>query len=150
MKVIMVVTMKRQLVVPVVLDDICSQLFQCISNAADLCFPKVTSRTRRQRIPGWNGAAHSLRETASFWHRLWSQCGHPTSGVLFQIKKRSKKRYKYEIRRLKRRREHIIREKISVTLSQSHQRDYWKEVRKFVQSSKGHSPDPIYCGWLCQ
>ena len=124
------------------LDDICSQLFQCISNAADLCFPKVTSRARRQRIPGWNGAARSLRETASFWHRLWSQCGHPTSGVLFQIKKRSKKRYKYEIRRLKRQREHIIRDKIGVALSQSHQRDFWKEVRKVVQSSKGHSQTP--------
>ena len=75
----------------VVLDDICSQLFQCISNAADLCFPKVTSCARSQRIPGWNGAARSLCEIASFWHRLWSQCGHPTSGVLFQIKKKVEK-----------------------------------------------------------
>ena len=34
--------------------------------------------------------AHSFRTTASFWNRSWIQCSRPSSGVLTQIKRRTK------------------------------------------------------------
>ena len=66
----------------------------------------------------------------------------PLQVFYFKFKRKSKKRYKYEIHCLKRQREHIICDKIGVALSQSHQRDFWKEVRKIVQSFEGHSQIP--------
>ena len=70
-----------------------------------------------------------------------------TSGVLFQIKKKTKKRYKYEVRRLRWQRERIIRERLGIALSQSSHRDFWKEVRNITLSSKGRgSSAPIVDG----
>ena len=56
-----------------------------------------------------------------------------------KIKRRTKSRYKYEVRRLKRQREHIIREKIGLALSQSRHKDFWREVQKVNRSSRGNS-----------
>ena len=121
------------------LNETCTQLLQCITNAATASFPKVSTRAYSHRVPGWNDAARSFRTTASFWNRLWTQCGRPSSGVLSQIKRRTKSRYKYEVRRLKRQREHIIREKIGLAFSQSRHKDFWREVQKVNRSSRGNS-----------
>ena len=45
-------------------------------------------------------------------------------------KKNTKKLYKYEVRRLKRQRGHIVLEKIGVVLSKTQHRDFLKEVHK--------------------
>ena len=117
------------------LDLVCTQLLDCLAVGANLCLPK--SRSKSSAVPGWNIQAHSLRQSANFWHKLWCDCGCPTSGVLFQIKKKTKKRYKYEVRRLKRQREYIKCEKMGEALSYSRQRDFWKEVRKLSNSVIG-------------
>ncbi len=34
------------------------------------------------------------------WHKVWREAGSPSAGVLHQIKVSSKRRFKYEVRRL--------------------------------------------------
>ena len=98
-------------------------------------------------IPGWNRKANKLKESARFWHQLWTDSGCPSSGVLFQIKRNAKHRFKYEVRRLKRRREHIIRDNIGNALSHSRHKDFWKEVRKLSRSTRGsRSNAPVIDG----
>ena len=92
--------------------------------------------------PGWNVCARKLKESAGFWHRLWCECGCPSSGVLSQIKRNTKARYKYEVRRLRRRQQHIRREKMGSALSQARSRDFWKEVRKAMKSDGGPQNKP--------
>ena len=58
------------------------------------------SRRRRPPLSGWNNSTNTLKQEAHFWHRVWTECGCPTSGVLFQIKKYSKRRFKYEVHHL--------------------------------------------------
>jgi hypothetical protein len=79
----------------------------------------------------------SVAKSAKFWHQIWLDCGYPSAGVLFQIKKNAKKRYKYEVRRLRRQQEHIRSKLMGKALSQSRTRDFWKEVHKSVKSVKG-------------
>ena len=59
--------------------------------------------------------------------------------VLFQIKKNAKKRFKYEVRRLRRQQDHIKREQLGAALSQSRQRDFLKIVRNITKSIIGTS-----------
>ena len=68
---------------------------------------------------------------------MWCDSGCPSSGVLFQIKKNSKKRFKYEVRRLRRQQEHIRREQLGSALSQSRSNDFWKVVRNITKSTQG-------------
>lgn len=42
----------------------------------------------------------------SVWYDVWKEAGYPTSGVMFQIKKHAKRRFKYEV--LKRRHQHLL------------------------------------------
>ena len=118
-----------------ILDDVCSKLLKCIEDGAKKYLPKL--RQKRPVVPGWNDSARPLCKSAKFWHRIWLECGCPISGVLFQIKKNAKKRYKYEVRRLRRQEDHIRSELMGQALSQSRTRDFWKEVRRLTKSSKG-------------
>ena len=120
------------------LNSYCEQLFNSVSTAADLCLPnyRVSGRTSRS-LSGWNSGTHSLKKSANFWHKVWSECGCPSSGVLFQIKKASKRRFKYEVRRLRRRQCHIRRENLADALIHSTPQEFWKHVKKIFKSSKG-------------
>ena len=87
------------------LDSVCSAILDCVARGSGVCLPRA--KNSRHHIPGWNARARSLRQSAILWHNIWSESGCPSSGVLFQIKKNEKKRYKYEVRRLRRQWEHI-------------------------------------------
>ena len=67
---------------------------------------------------------------------------HMTHGVLFQLKKASKRRYKYQVRRLKRQQAHIRRRRMATALASPKSRNFWKEVRNINRSCscKSHSP----------
>ena len=89
--------------------------------------PKL--RVSSSGVPGWNYSARHLKDKANFWYNVWNSAGSPSSGVLFQIKKSSKSRYKYEVRRLKRQEFHIRRKRLASALALSHTRDFWQEVK---------------------
>ncbi len=87
-------------------------------------------------VAGWNSGARLLKEKANFWHTVWSQAGCPSAGVLHQLKKSAKSRYKYGARRLKRREQFIRREKMAAALASS---NFWQQVHR-VNKSKKSSP----------
>ena len=88
-------------------------------------------------LSGWTRSAHTLKQSAQFWHKVWSDCGCPSSGVLFQIKKNSKRRFKYEVLRLRRRRNHIQHENLATAISYSNPQEFWKQVKKLSKPSSG-------------
>ena len=91
------------------------KLFFCLYHAGQQCFPQLCKRAKV--MPGWNDSVRLLRSKALFWNRLWSDNGCPSSGVLSQIRRKAKSRYKYAVRSLKRRKDHIVSKKISSALT---------------------------------
>lgn len=73
------------------LDTVSAQLLECVRIGASSTLPKVKKNLRV--VPRWNIHARPLQQYAAFWHKLWCDCGRPTSGVLSQIKKNSKKNF---------------------------------------------------------
>ena len=67
------------------------------------------------------------------------EAGCPSAGVLAEIKKHTKSRYKYAIRRVKRRRETIIREKIGASLSTNNSGDFWYQIKRLKHTKLGQS-----------
>ena len=118
------------------LDTYCSQLSTCLQDCAFQAFPLVS---KSSHIPGWNNGAHLLKDQANFWHKVWCQAGRPSSGVLHQIKKSAKSRYKYEVRRLKRREQFIRRQKLAEALANSNPKNFWQQVHR-VNKSRKSSP----------
>lgn len=68
-----------------------------------------------KRLVGWKDSAACLVEKrAAFWFKIWEEAGCPKSGVLFQIKKTTKSRYKYGVCRLKRRQNALLQKKLAL------------------------------------
>ena len=84
------------------LDNYAQSLINSLLQCAHDCFPSTRKRPGR-RLVGWNNCAvDTFKKSANLWYKIWNEAGCPSSGVLHQIKKSTKSRYKYEIRRLKR------------------------------------------------
>ena len=75
-------------------DKFCDYLTSCLYSAAHNTLPHSHSSCL---IAGWNSAARELKDKADFWHRVWKQAGSPSVGVLHQLKKSARSRYKYEV-----------------------------------------------------
>jgi hypothetical protein len=91
------------------IDSACDKLLSCLYFSGRQCLPQVSKRAKV--LPGWNDSVRSLRSKALFWNRLWSENGCPSSGVVSQIRKKAKSRYKYAVRYLKRQKDHILSKK---------------------------------------
>ena len=85
------------------LDSFAQSLLSTLVSSSSLCFPCVSPSP--PKIPGWNDGTRKLREMSIFWHKVWVEAGCPSAGVLFNIKRNTKSRFKYAVRRLKRRKE---------------------------------------------
>ena len=96
------------------LDSYTHSLVSTLESCSLLCFPSCASSCASlPKLPGWKGGTGKLREMSVFWHRVWVEAGCPSAGVLFNIKRNVKKRFKYAVRRLKHRKEFLIREKFA-------------------------------------
>ena len=67
------------------------------------------------------------------------KAGCPSAGVLHQIKRAAKSRYKYEVRRLTCRAQYIRREKMAAALASHNSNSFWHQVH-CVNHSKRTSP----------
>ena len=91
------------------------------------------------KLTGWKDFAGNQKHSANFWHRIWSEAGCPSSGVLFQIKKHKKSRYKHEVRRLKRK-QNLVQEKLAGLSARKKMRDFWSQIRKLNVTRPTSSP----------
>ena len=83
-----------------VLDSYAQNIISCVLACAHLCFPTYR-KTSTRRLVEWKDTVYIYKHSANFWHKLWDECGCPSSGVLFQLEKKTKSRYKYEVGRFK-------------------------------------------------
>ena len=128
------------------LDLLFDRFVDCLSLAASLNIPHHSPSTRRKLLSGWTDGTHILKQKSVFWHRVWVEAGCPSSGVLFQIKKHAKHRFKYSVRRLKRR-EHVLnRHLLARSFSAHSQREFWSSVRRLNGKSSTTSSTSVIDG----
>ncbi len=67
------------------LDHYCKSITTCLIESAEEFIP-IAGRKRRN-VAGRIDAAKVLKQQAIFWHKLWVECGSPSTGVAAQIRK---------------------------------------------------------------
>ena len=120
-------------------DVLARNLITSLLDSASQCFPTYHKSSTR-KLTGWKEFAGNLKRSANFWHRIWSEAGCPSSGVLFQIKKHTKSRYKHEVRRLKRKQNCLLQEKLAGLSARKKMRDFWFQIRKLNVTRSPSSP----------
>ena len=113
------------------LDVYCKAICECRIHSAKDCIPVHHAGV----LLGGMISSFLKQQTNSYWHQIWMECGSPSVGVVAQIKKKAKLRYKAEARRRKRQQSYIRCQKMGDALAKNHFRDFWKEVKK-VNSTK--------------
>ena len=110
--------------------DSCSQhLVYPSLTCSSQCFPTISSSSSR-KLAGWTDSTNNLKRTANFWHKLWNDAGCPSSGVLFQLKQNTKKKYKREVRRLTRRQKFPLQKKLARSFSKKNRNSFWADVKR--------------------
>ena len=125
------------------LDEFCNQWSACLLDSASASIP-MYHNSGHTRIAGWNDSARPLKDKANFWHKVWIEAGCPSAGVLAEIKKAAKTRYKYAVRRLKRRQTYIKRKKMGEAFASRNVRNFWNEVKKINKKSRSCPAQLIY------
>ena len=116
------------------------------SRKLHLCFPQILGTQGSIEFQGGMTIyVRGAKEKTDFWHKIWIDAGSLRSGVLFQIKKNAKSRYKYQVRKLKRREKHIRNQKLLNSFLKSNPTEFWREVKRAQMSSKNHN-SPIVNG----
>ena len=73
-------------------------------------FPNVVENC----LAGWSEEVKPIREKSLLWSKIWHEAVCPSTGVLFQLKKHAKARYKYcSVRRLRRKQDQLRSRKVA-------------------------------------
>ena len=54
-----------------------------------------------QNVPGWKTFVKPVRDTAIFWYNIWKSAERPNKGVLYEIMKKTRNNYHFNIRKVK-------------------------------------------------
>ena len=71
-----------------------------------------SNRFANGTLPGWQTEVEPLREDSLFWHSVWQSAGRPTTGILHLLMARTRNRYHYAVRRVKKHAEQIKAENL--------------------------------------
>ena len=105
----------------------------------DLC--KQSAHAGRAR-PGWNDYAADFHNAARESFLLWRNSGKPRHGYIFDLMTRTRARFKYALKGLKRKEDTLRRDALANKLLKYPPEKLWKEIRH-INSSKSSLPCSI-------
>ena len=97
-------------------------------DAADHLLPVQRRKTRCK--PFWNELVELARQTALFWHAIWCQSEKPVTGIVSDIRKRTRSEYHKIIRESYKKEESLHRTQMVNSIRQDKARNLFKEVNK--------------------
>ena len=110
------------------LDMWCRDLIKCCLKS-DSVLPRV--RAKKARRPNWSIDVKPFREDCVFWHNLWVEAGCPRNGMLYDVKKYTKRQYMYANRRNKRKEDILRKERMAECIASNADRDFFKEIKRY-------------------
>ena len=83
----------------------------CITSGTESIPLKGGSKSSKSgpgRVPGWTKHVEQSKQRAIFWHWLWKVNGLPRHGHVAQIRRATRTKYHYAVRKVKRDQERIV------------------------------------------
>ncbi len=114
------------------IDILCAQFIECCITTGFDCIPLINHKAKN--IPGWTDHAKPEREQSLFWHWVWSEAGKPFTGIIYEIMKRTRHKYHYAVRRLKKDKIDIQKQKLADNLCDS--KVFWRNLKNLNPVSK--------------
>ncbi len=113
----------------------CKQLIQICVEGDQEYFPTLHKKVTQ--VPYWNEAVQPLKDDALFWKSILVSCGKPREEVVAQIMRRSKHKYLYTIRVIKKRDDDLRKSWMAESLIyERNHRNFWAEYKTHEGQSK--------------
>ena len=77
---------------------------------------KVKNKKFSKTICDWNTKVRPYRDSAIMWHRVWKQCGSPSTGIVANIRRSTRSQYHEKINEVKSNQENLKKIKMTNAL----------------------------------
>ena len=114
------------------IDRFCNDIITSLVDAADDTIPKHVHKTRHK--PMWKQLVEPERDKAMFWHSIWCSAGRPATGVLADIRRRTRSLYHKAIRDMSKQERKLRLQCMATSIYESQYRNLWQEVKKLKAS----------------
>ena len=118
------------------LDIFYNDIINACLTAGENCIPHSGKGSTHKVVPGWNEYVNHYRETSLFWHHIWKCNNCPKTGIIADIRRKTRCKYHYALRFVKANKDRISSEKMASALSNNSSRAFWSEVNKVKQVKK--------------
>jgi len=120
-------------------------LISCCLKASEASIPMSKPAKLCHKVPGWNDHVKSHRDTAMFWHGMWKDNGSPNSGIIFDIRRKTRYQYHNAIRAVKRNKLSWNATKVAEGFVDNCNIHFWSEIKKLKGNtcSRTNSVDGI-------
>ena len=114
------------------IDDLCATIIDCCLETGYGSIPLI--QNKNNSIPGWSEHAKLEKEQSLFWHWVWLEAGKPYNGILYEIMKRTRHKYHYTVRRIKKNKMNLQKEKLTEHLYDSNV--FWRSLKNINPVNK--------------
>ena len=123
------------------LNKLYDSIVDCLQNSGNEIRSPNKPRNFKPR-PGWKEHVADLHESARDFLAIWTEAGKPRFGYLFEMMTKSRLRFKYALRSIKRKEEKIKCDNLAKVFLHSSPQSFWKEIRK-INCARSSLPSSI-------
>ena len=121
-----------------VINGIYDNIVDAMTKASDESIPANRGRTNKC-VPGWNEYVDKFFKSSLFWHNLWRENGEPETGILADIRRKTRSQY-HQAHKMVKHNEGVIRsENLANYLTNGSINEFWENIRK-INSKKNKYP----------
>ena len=107
-----------------------SKIVEICQQASGETLPHTSQKKDVKIILGWNEYVKEHADRAQMWHSIWLNRGRPKHGYLANIRRKTRLKYHYALRRVMKDNEKIRNEKMGDAISRNDDRVLLDEVKK--------------------
>ena len=112
-----------------------SKIVEILSKASGETLPHTSQSKDAKIIPGWKEYVKEHSDRAHMWHNIWLHDGRPTQGYLADIRRKTRLKYHYTLRRVVKDNERMRNERMAEAISENNDRVLWDEVKKMTKTN---------------
>ena len=115
--------------------NIHSKIVKICKEASEKTLPHTSQNKDIKIIPGWNEHVKEHADRANIWHRTWINIGRPPHGYVANMRRKTRLKYHYTLRRVVKDNIRIRNEKMGEAISENNDRILWDEVKKMTKTN---------------
>ena len=121
-------------------DQVINQLLEEAINTMIYCanetIPTRKIPCKNKGIPGWNDFVQPYKDSSIYWNNIWKSAGSPPNGQLAEKRRFARYKYHWAIRKVKKDKDMIIRNKTAEQLSRKSFNNFWKTIKQLKGTDK--------------